>query len=103
MRSGHAGAAAARRGAPRKQRLPALYPQILACIGATAEAGPSRAGRREKDRAAPRPALLAEADLPRGRYRLVLAAQPASFALRSTCAPWCPGANGRWRRTSPCA
>ena len=66
-----------------EQRLPALYPQILAVQ------------RRERDGVWPSPALaaseaesrqlkratLAALDFRGGRYQLVLAAQPASFAL----------------------
>jgi signal transduction histidine kinase len=70
--------------APAEQRLPALYPQILSLqrregvaawpLGAlaAAEAQSGRLGR----------AALAQVDLAGGRYWLVLAAQPASFAAR---------------------
>lgn len=76
-----------------EQRLPALYPQILsvqrregdatwpdaALVAAEAQ---SRAARR---------AVLADADFAAGRYRLVLAATPASFAMGmdlKTVVPW---------------
>ncbi|WP_439518030.1 sensor histidine kinase [Hydrogenophaga sp.] len=70
-------------GTPPEQRLPALYPQILAvqrrdadqawpdAALATAEAA-SRSARR---------AALASPDLQSGRYRMVLAATPTSYAL----------------------
>lgn len=70
-------------GTPPEQRLPALYPQILAVQRrdadqawpdadlATAEAA-SRTARR---------AALAAPDLQSGRYRMVLAATPTSYAL----------------------
>lgn len=76
-----------------EQRLPALYPQIL---GVQRREGDARwpddrlqaAEARSRDTRKP---VLAEADLPRGRYQLVLAGQPASFALaidlRATV-PW---------------
>ncbi len=78
---------------PPEQRLPALYPHILAVQ------------RRDPGQAWPDPALaeaeavsrqvrraaLAAPDLPAGRYRLVLAAEPTSYALTidlRTLVPW---------------
>jgi signal transduction histidine kinase len=67
-----------------EQRLPALYPQILSVQrrdGAAAWPDASLAKAEAASRAAGR-AALADVDLQRGQYRLVLAAQPASFAIR---------------------
>jgi C4-dicarboxylate-specific signal transduction histidine kinase len=75
------------------QRLPALYPQVLQVL------------QRDRDAAWPEPALavaenvsrlhkraaLAAVDAASGRYTLVQAAEPASFALRiaiDTMVPW---------------
>lgn len=68
--------------APVEQRLPALYPQILSVQRRDAGAAwsdPVLAAAEEQSRTSRRPAL-ARVDLPQGRYQLVLAAQPASFA-----------------------
>jgi signal transduction histidine kinase len=66
-----------------EQRLPALYPQILTVQrrdgdAAWPDARMQAAELQSRQRGGP---VLAEADLPRGRYLLVLAGQPASFAL----------------------
>lgn len=79
--------------APAEQRLPALYPQILAVQRREADAAwndPALAAAEAQSRALRRP-VLADADLAAGRYRIVLAAQPASFAARIDLArvvPW---------------
>ncbi|MBC5784732.1 two-component sensor histidine kinase [Ramlibacter sp. USB13] len=68
-------------GAP-EQRLPALYPQILSVQRRDAGASwpdVALAAAEARSRVERRPAL-ADADLAAGRYRLVLAAEPASFA-----------------------
>ncbi len=67
-----------------EQRLSSLYPQLLAVVrrerdGAWPEA--ALAAAEEASRTSRR-AALAGLDLPAGRYWLVLAAMPASFALR---------------------
>ncbi|MCW5654179.1 ATP-binding protein [Hydrogenophaga sp.] len=69
--------------APPEQRLPALYPQILAVQRRDADQhwddealAQAEARSRQSRRAA-----LASPDLPGGRYRLVLAATPTSYAL----------------------
>jgi signal transduction histidine kinase len=70
--------------APAEQRLPALYPQILSVQRRDADAtwpDPALAAAEERSRTAARPAL-ADADLRNGRYRLVLASRPASFAAQ---------------------
>jgi len=70
-------------GGPAEQRLPSLYPQILEVKRRDA-ATPWADARLEAAEAASRMqgrATLADADFAAGRYRLVLAAQPASFAL----------------------
>lgn len=70
-------------GDPAEQRLPSLYPQILEVKRRDA-ATPwpdARLEAAEIASRAQRRATLADADFARGRYRLVLAAQPASFAL----------------------
>ncbi|MGM9427043.1 sensor histidine kinase [Hydrogenophaga sp. MI9] len=68
---------------PPEQRLPALYPHILAVQrrdrgAAWPEAALTEAETRSKQG---RRAALAGLDLASGRYRLVLAAEPASYAL----------------------
>lgn len=65
-----------------EQRLPALYPQILAVQrrdpgGAWPDVALAAAEARSRSERRP---TLADADLAAGRYRLVLAADPASFA-----------------------
>ena len=65
-----------------EQRLPALYPQILSVQRREAEAtwpDAALAAAEARSRAERRPAL-ADADMAAGRFRLVLAAEPASFA-----------------------
>jgi signal transduction histidine kinase len=80
-------------GADGTERLPALYPQILAVRQLPAgEAWPTEPFRRAQDasRRERRP-VLAEADLQRGRAWLLLAAEPASFALQIdlvAAVPW---------------
>lgn len=80
-----------------EQRLPALYPQVLQVLrrdreatwpGDAAEVAALVAGEAAS-RAARRPAA-AGVDLSRGRYLLVLAADPASFALRIDIAAMVP-------------
>jgi hypothetical protein len=96
--AGRAGAASA------EQRLPALYPQILSVQRRDADqAWPDAAlaAAEARSRSARRPAL-ADADFAAGRYRVVLAAEPASFAAQfdlRQLVPW-----GEWpmpRDTSP--
>jgi signal transduction histidine kinase len=87
-----------------EQRLPALYPQILSVQRRDAGAAwpdAALAAAEARSRSARRPAL-ADADFTAGRYRVVLAAEPASFAavfdLRQLV-PW-----NEWpmtRETSP--
>ena len=78
---------------PAEQRLPALYPQILSVQRRERDASwndPALAAAEAHSRAAGRPAL-ADVDLTRGRYRLVLAAEPASFASQfdlQKVVPW---------------
>src|SRR5690606_15410940 len=67
---------------PVEQRLPALYPQILAVQRRQPEAAwadPVLAAAEARSRQLRRPAL-ADADFTAGRYRMVLAADPTSFA-----------------------
>jgi signal transduction histidine kinase len=76
-----------------EQRLSSVYPQILGVQrrdgeapwpGAALEAAEQESRQRRR-------AALAEVDLPRGRYQVVLAAQPASFALSidfRSVVPW---------------
>jgi signal transduction histidine kinase len=87
-----------------EQRLPALYPQILSVQRRDADqAWPAAAlaAADARSRSARRPAL-ADADFAAGRYRVVLAAEPASFAAQfdlRQLVPW-----GDWpmpRDTSP--
>ena len=66
-----------------EQRLPALYPQILSVKrrdGDQPWTEPALAAAEAQSRRLGRPALV-DADLAAGRYRLLLAGQPASFAL----------------------
>ncbi|TXL64751.1 sensor histidine kinase [Zeimonas arvi] len=67
-----------------EQRLPALYPQVLAVASRGRDAQWPTASLQEADEASRRlgRALLAEANLPSGRYTLVRAADPSSYALR---------------------
>jgi signal transduction histidine kinase len=84
---------AAAGGSHPEQRLPGVYPQVLAALrrdrgGRWAEPGLQAA--EDASRAARRPAL-GPLDAARGHYYLVLAAEPASFALRLDVAqmvPW---------------
>ena len=76
-----------------EQRLPSLYPQILkverrAHDGAWSD--PALQAAEAQSRTLRR-AMLAQSDLSRGRYQLVLSAEPASFALLidvATAVPW---------------
>lgn len=89
---------------PAEQRLPAVYPQILNVQRRSAgQAWPDpRMQAAELASRARRRAVLSHADLPAGRYLLVLAAEPASFALQmdlQAVVPW-----SEWpmpRETSP--
>ncbi|MDO9604544.1 sensor histidine kinase [Hydrogenophaga sp.] len=83
---------ASRTGSP-EQRLPALYPRILSVQrsdAATPWPDPALAEAERLSRQSGR-AALAPLDLPSGRYRLVLASEPASFALTidlQALVPW---------------
>ena len=71
-------------GAAAEQRLPALYPQILSVQRRDAGASwdhPALVAAEAVSRSTRRPAL-ADLDFGTGRYRLVLAAEPASFAVQ---------------------
>lgn len=70
-------------GTPPEQRLPALYPQILAVQRRDAgQAWPDAAlAEAEAASRTARRAALAAPDLGSGRYRMVLAATPTSYAL----------------------
>ena len=76
-----------------EQRLMSLYPQILGVQRRDRDAAwadPTLEAAEVLSRAVRR-AVLAHVDLPAGRYDLVLAAQPASFALRMdvrATVPW---------------
>lgn len=70
--------------AAQEQRLPALYPQILSVQRRDAGASwpdPALAAAEARSRGVRR-AALADLDLQAGRYRLVLAGDPASFAAQ---------------------
>lgn len=78
--------ASQRPGAEPEQRLPALYPQILTVQrrnpdGAWPDADAGALTAAEAVSRSRRRAALAPADLGSGRFRLVLGADPASFAL----------------------
>lgn len=67
---------------PAEQRLPALYPQILSVQRRPPEAAwadPALGAAEARSRQLRRPEL-ADVDFAAGRYRMVLAAEPASFA-----------------------
>lgn len=67
-----------------EQRLPALYPQILSVQRREADAtwpDPALAAAEARSRSLRRPAL-ADVAFAQGRYRVVLAAEPASFAAQ---------------------
>lgn len=70
-------------GTPPEQRLPALYPQILAVQRRDAGQAWPDAALTEAEAAShtARRAALAGPDLQSGRYRMVLAATPTSYAL----------------------
>ncbi len=74
-------------------RLPSVYPQVLAVQRSDAVSAWASSALREaeqRSRQTRRP-VLAEADLAQGRYALVLAAEPASYALRidlQSMVPW---------------
>lgn len=80
-----------------EQRLPALYPQVLRVLrraGADAWAAAAPGAdwaAAEAESARLQRAVLAEVDLARGRYTLLRAGQPASFALvidAAATVPW---------------
>lgn len=76
-----------------EQKLPALYPQILSVQRREGDASwPSEKQRvAETLSSALRRAVLSEVDFARGRYELVLASRPASFALQMdlrAVVPW---------------
>lgn len=77
---------------PPEQRLPALYPQVLQVLRrGGADGWPPALAQAEALSASTQRAALAEADLPRGRYTLVRAGVPGSYALRIDAAemvPW---------------
>ena len=79
--------------APAEQRLPALYPQILGVQrrdAGTAWPHVSLQAAEAESRRLRRP-VLADTNLPAGRYYLVLGSDPASFALRMNLhavVPW---------------
>src|SRR5687767_11705446 len=76
-----------------EQRLPSVYPQIVGIErrdGGSPWADPALSRAEAASRAANRP-VLADADLAAGRYRLVVGAHPASYALRfdvRSMVPW---------------
>ncbi|MBG9389636.1 sensor histidine kinase [Caenimonas aquaedulcis] len=85
-----------------EQRLPSVYPQILSVERRDADAAWPDAALRSAEavsRAQKRPAL-ADADFPKGRYRIVLGAQPASFALTLDLASAVPGSEWPMARDS---
>jgi signal transduction histidine kinase len=84
-----------------EQRLPALYPQILSVQRRDAGAEWTEPALRnaEQRSAGLRRAVLVDADFAAGRYRLLLASQPASFALvmdLKAVVPW-----SEWPMTPP--
>ncbi|MEO5670714.1 MAG: two-component sensor histidine kinase, partial [Ramlibacter sp.] len=76
-----------------EQRLPSVYPQILKVQrrdGATAWPDARMQDAESLSKKLRRP-VLAQIDLPRARYELVLASEPASFALQMdlrAVVPW---------------
>ncbi|MEO7547233.1 MAG: ATP-binding protein [Ramlibacter sp.] len=76
-----------------EQKLPALYPQILSVQRREGEAAWASDKRRAAETlsTAVRHAVLSDLDFARGRYELVLASRPASFALQMdlrAVVPW---------------
>ena len=85
-----------------ERRLPALYPQVLQVLRRGGdEAWPAPLARAEAASATLRRPVLAEADLAHGRYSLVQAGVPASFALRIDAAAAVPWADWPLRREGP--
>ncbi len=81
-------------------RLPSVYPQILDVLrrpadGAWPAAAPALAAAEAASRASGH-AALAQPDLAAGRYHLVLASTPASYALHIDLHATVPRANGPW-------
>jgi len=75
------------------QRLPAVYPQVLQVLRRGPGATWPQAGLHAAEAASiqARHAVLAEVDLAQGRYTLVQAAQPSSYALRIDLRQLVPG------------
>ena len=75
-----------------EQRLPALYPQLLQVLHrARDDAWPAPLARAEAASAALRRPVLADPDMARGRYMLVQAGTPSSYALHidaDAAVPW---------------
>lgn len=91
-------------------RLPAVYPQVLAAWRRESSAawpdeiGTSLAAAESRSRALPaaeRHAAVAAVDGARGRYALVLAGEPASFALRIDAARLVPAGEWPWPAGAP--
>lgn len=86
-----------------EQRLPGVYPQVLAALRRDRGSDwpePALQSAEEASRAARRPAL-GPVDAARGQYYLVLAAEPASFALRIDVAQMVPWEEWPLPRTGP--
>ncbi len=89
--------------APSEARLPAVYPQVLGVARrerGAAWADPALNAAEEVSRRAQR-AALAAADLSRGSFTLVRAAEPASFALAIDIERMVPAAEWPLRRGGP--
>ncbi len=80
-------------GDPPEQRLPSVYPQVLGVQRRDRHAAwpDERLRAAEAESRQLRRAVLAGLDLPRGRYQLVLGADPTSYALQidmRSMVPW---------------
>lgn len=93
-------------GAGPEQRLPALYPQVLQVLRRTADSPwPAARGAAwaaaEAESSRLQRAVLAEVDLAQGRYTLLRAGQPASYALAIDAAATVPWAEWPLPRGGP--
>jgi signal transduction histidine kinase len=88
---------------PAEQRLPSLYPQILRVLRRDRDGGWPELHLRAAEAVSrvSRHAALALVDFPKARYELVLAAEPASFALAMDLRAVVPWSEWPMPQTSP--
>ncbi len=88
-------------GSP-EQRLPALVPQVLQVLRRDrGQSWPAAWAAAEAESTQRQRAVLAEAELPQGRYTVLRAGDPASFALRIDAARTVPWAEWPLPREGP--